>query len=101
MACSWLIVNENGDRKVVDLRTRTRKGVSAAVRRAAVALRDGDIISIDIPGGKLDVELSDEEIKRRLTELPPFQPKVTSGYLRRYAARVTSASTGAVLRDND
>ena len=40
MACSWLIVNENGDRKVVDLRTRTRKGVSAAVRRAKRAGRN-------------------------------------------------------------
>ncbi|MFH1646549.1 MAG: dihydroxy-acid dehydratase [Chloroflexota bacterium] len=73
----------------------------AAAGGPIAALRDGDIISIDIPGGKLDVELPDEELKSRLAELPPFQPKVTSGYLRRYAARVTSASTGAVLRDDD
>ena len=61
------------------------------------ALRDGDKIVIDIPGNKIDVELTDEEIKERLSQLPEFEPKIKTGYLRRYAERVTSASRGAVF----
>ena len=61
------------------------------------ALRDGDKIVIDIPGNKIDVELTDEEIKERLSQLPEFEPKIKAGYLRRYAERVTSASRGAVF----
>ncbi len=59
---------------------------------------DGDLISIDIPSRKLEVKVSQEEINKRLKELPLFQPRVTSGYLRRYAEKVTSASTGAVFK---
>jgi dihydroxy-acid dehydratase len=62
------------------------------------AVKDGDMITIDIPNRKLDIELSDAEIKSRLAGLPEFKPKVTSGYLKRYADLVTSASTGAVLK---
>jgi len=62
------------------------------------AVREGDIISIDIPNRKLEMKLSADEIGRRLAALPAFQPKVNSGYLRRYAQLVTSASTGAVLK---
>ncbi len=61
------------------------------------ALRDGDIISIDIRNYRLDVELSDKEIARRIASLPRFEPKISTGYLRRYAEKVTSASTGAVF----
>jgi dihydroxy-acid dehydratase len=62
-------------------------------------LKDGDIIHIDIPGRKLSVELSDEEIAaRRAAHVMP-EPKVKSGYLARYAKLVTSANTGAVLQD--
>jgi dihydroxy-acid dehydratase len=61
------------------------------------ALRDGDKIVIDIPGNKIDVELTYEEIKGRLSQLPEFEPKIKTGYLRRYAERVTSASRGAVF----
>lgn len=61
------------------------------------ALREGDIILIDIPGHKLDVELSEEEISNRLSALPKFEPKIKTGYLKRYAEKVTSASTGAVF----
>ncbi|MBI2861119.1 MAG: dihydroxy-acid dehydratase [Chloroflexi bacterium] len=61
------------------------------------ALRDGDIISIDIPGCRLDVELAPDEISRRLAAAGRFELKVTSGYLRYYADKVTSASTGAVF----
>jgi len=69
----------------------------AAARGPIAAVRDGDIISIDIPKCKLDVELSKAEIKDRLAELPPFKPKVTTGYLKRYSEKVSSASTGAVF----
>jgi dihydroxy-acid dehydratase len=69
----------------------------AAARGPIAAVRDGDIISIDIPKCKLDVELSKAEIKARLADLPPFKPKVTTGYLRRYSEKVSSASTGAVF----
>jgi dihydroxy-acid dehydratase len=69
----------------------------AASRGPIAALKDGDIINIDIPNYKLEVELSDEEIARRLAELPEFEPKVKMGYLRYYAEKVTSASTGAVF----
>ncbi|MBI2847088.1 MAG: dihydroxy-acid dehydratase [Chloroflexi bacterium] len=64
-------------------------------------LQDGDVISIDLEANRLDVELSDSEIKGRLAKLPPFKSKVKSSYLRRYASMVTSASTGAVLRNSD
>lgn len=60
-------------------------------------LKDGDIISIDIPNRKLEVKLSDEEIKKRKDEFVMPEPKVKSGYLARYAKLVTSANTGAVL----
>ncbi len=61
------------------------------------ALRDGDKIVIDIPDNKIDVELTEAEIKKRLSQLPEFEPKIKTGYLRRYAERVTSASRGAVF----
>jgi dihydroxy-acid dehydratase len=61
------------------------------------ALKDGDTISINIPGHKLDVELSDIEIDARLAALPNFEPKIKTGYLKRYSEMVASASTGAVF----
>ncbi|MBU2535126.1 MAG: dihydroxy-acid dehydratase [Chloroflexota bacterium] len=69
----------------------------AASRGPIAALKDGDIIVIDIPNYKLAVELTDEEMKRRLAQLPAFEPKVKSGYLKYYAEKVCSASTGAVF----
>lgn len=62
------------------------------------AVREGDIICIDIPAGRLDVQVPDEELKRRMAEWKAPQPRVTKGYLGRYARLVTSASTGAVLK---
>ncbi len=62
------------------------------------ALRNGDIIKIDIPNKKLEVELTKEEIENRLDELPDFEPKIKNGYLARYTKMVTSANTGAILR---
>jgi dihydroxy-acid dehydratase len=69
----------------------------AASRGPIAALKDGDIIKIDIENYKLDVELSDKEISERLGKLAEFEPKVKTGYLQRYAEKVTSASTGAVF----
>lgn len=69
----------------------------AALRGPIAALEDGDMIVIDIPNYKLDVELSEAEIARRLAKLGEFKPRVTSGYLRHYAQMVSSASKGAVF----
>jgi len=70
----------------------------AASRGPIAALRDGDIIKVDIPNYRLDVELSGKEISKRLAQLAGFEPKVKTGYLRYYAEKVSSASTGAVFR---
>ena len=64
-------------------------------------IQTGDIVDIDIPNNKLDVRLSDQEIERRLSDWKRPKPKVTTGYLARYAALVTSAATGAVLKVPD
>ncbi|MFC2066706.1 dihydroxy-acid dehydratase [Chloroflexota bacterium] len=69
----------------------------AASRGPIAALRDGDIISIDIPNYKLDVELTDKEVAERLAMLPDFEPRIKKGYLRYYTEKVCSASTGAVF----
>jgi dihydroxy-acid dehydratase len=61
-------------------------------------VHEGDAILIDIPGRKLTLEVSEEEIARRRANWAPPPPKVTEGYLYRYAKMVTSASTGAILR---
>jgi dihydroxy-acid dehydratase len=61
------------------------------------ALRDGDMINIDIANYRLDVELSETELAGRLAGLAPFEPKVKTGYLSRYIEKVTSASRGAVF----
>ncbi|MEK7354410.1 MAG: dihydroxy-acid dehydratase [Chloroflexota bacterium] len=70
----------------------------AASRGPIAAVANGDIIKIDIPNCKLEVELSDKEIAKRLAKLPDFEVRVKSGYLKRYAEKVSSASTGAVFR---
>ena len=61
------------------------------------ALNNGDIINIDIPNYRLDVELNDKQISERLARLAEFEPKVKTGYLRYYAEKVCSASSGAVF----
>ena len=69
----------------------------AASRGPIAALKDGDIVKIDIPHYKLEMELSDKEISERLARLDEFKPKIKAGYLRYYAEKVSSASTGAVF----
>ena len=61
-------------------------------------IEPGDIISIDIPRRRLELEVSDEELARRRRRWQPPAPKVRTGWLARYARFVTSASRGAVLR---
>ena len=71
----------------------------AAARGPIAAIRDGDIIQIDIAKRTLNVKLEPKEIQERLASLPPFTPKVKKGYLARYSRLVSSASTGAVFED--
>ena len=70
----------------------------AASRGPIAALNSGDIIKIDIPNYRLDVELDDKEIASRLARLADFEPRVKSGYLKDYTEKVLSASHGAVFR---
>jgi dihydroxy-acid dehydratase len=62
------------------------------------ALQDGDVVEIDVPGRELRVELSDDELRARLAAVAHPAPRYTKGVLARYAAAVSSASEGAVLR---
>jgi dihydroxy-acid dehydratase len=71
----------------------------AAAGGPLAAVQDGDSIHIDIPDRRLTLDVPRDELSRRLAKLPPWEPPVRSGYLLRYAERVTSASTGAVFRD--
>ena len=64
-------------------------------------VQDGDMIAIDIPGHKIDLLVSEEEIAARKAETVPQPPKQVSGYLKRYRAMVTSANRGAILDDEN
>ena len=61
-------------------------------------IQNGDMVNIDIPGRKLDVKLTAEEWEKRRSEWIKPAPKVTTGYLARYARLVSSGNTGAVLK---
>jgi dihydroxy-acid dehydratase len=63
------------------------------------ALRNGDIVDINMLDHKLEVELSKRELKQRLGSLPAFEPKIRTGYLGRYSDRVGSAAAGAVFTE--
>lgn len=69
----------------------------AAVGGPIALVEEGDIIQIDIPNNRLDVKVSEEELERRRAVWKPREPKVTSGYLARYASMVTSGNRGAIL----
>jgi len=62
------------------------------------AIKDGDMIEIDIPNKKINVKLSDEEIQERLSAWRAPEPKIKQGYMARYARGVSSASEGAVFK---
>jgi dihydroxy-acid dehydratase len=62
-------------------------------------IQEGDIVSIDIPAKKVELKVDDAELEQRRQKWQPPEPKITSGYVARYAKLVTSGSTGAVLKD--
>jgi dihydroxy-acid dehydratase len=70
----------------------------AAVGGPIGLLREGDIVEIDIPAGRLSVRLSDEELASRRAEWKPPKARFMSGYLAKYAHMATSAATGAILK---
>ena len=70
----------------------------AATGGPIAALREGDVVVIDIEKRRLDVELSDKEISARLAEWRPPLPRYASGVFHKYAALVSSASEGAITR---
>jgi dihydroxy-acid dehydratase len=61
-------------------------------------VKNGDLISIDIPKRKIDLLISSQEMKKRFASWKPSSPKINKGWLARYASMATSASTGAVLK---
>lgn len=69
----------------------------AAAGGPIAAVRDGDEITIDIPGRKLEVALSDEEIKKRLSQAKAPVREIPAGFMRRYVKLVGSAARGAIL----
>ena len=69
----------------------------AAVGGNIALVEEGDIIEIDIPANTINVLVSDEELKKRRAQWKPRQPRITHGYLARYAKLVTSGCKGAVL----
>ena len=72
----------------------------AAVGGPIALVEEGDIISIDIPGLKLELKVSDEELAARKAKWQPREPKGTTGYLKRYASLVTSGNRGAILKSS-
>ncbi|MFH1569491.1 MAG: dihydroxy-acid dehydratase, partial [Gemmatimonadota bacterium] len=64
------------------------------------ALRTGDVVRIDVTGKRIEARLSDEEIQRRLSAWRPPEPRVTRGFLARYARRVVPALEGGYLPDD-
>jgi dihydroxy-acid dehydratase len=72
----------------------------AAAGGPIALVHDGDRIRIDIPNRRLDLLVEPAELERRQAALSPFHPKVDTGWLRRYSWFVSSADTGAVLKDN-
>ena len=69
----------------------------AAVGGPIALVEEGDLIQIDIPNLSIHLDVSDEELAKRKANWTPREPKVTTGYLARYAAMVTSGNRGAIL----
>ena len=80
-----------------DAQRKSKRGAEAAVGGPIALVEEGDIISINIPELKLEIKVSDEEMQARKAKWQPREPKVTTGYLARYAAMVTSGNRGAIL----
>lgn len=72
----------------------------ASARGPIAIIQDGDTIDIDSEKRTLELKISDEEIAKRLEELPKFEQRVKRGWLGRYASQVTSANTGAVMKNS-
>ena len=70
----------------------------AAAKGEIAIIQEGDIIEIDITAGKINVQLSDEEIQKRMDAWVMPEPKIKDGWLSRYARLVTSADEGAILK---
>ncbi|MDE5852709.1 MAG: dihydroxy-acid dehydratase [Oscillospiraceae bacterium] len=70
----------------------------AAVGGPIALVEDGDIISIDIMANKIELKVDEQELELRSKKLKPRKPKITTGYLARYASLVTSGNTGAILK---
>ncbi len=73
----------------------------AAVAGTIAFVKEGDMIEIDIPHHKIELLVSDEELEKRKIGFEPKTPSIQTGYLKKYAAMVTSANTGAVLKVKD
>ena len=73
----------------------------AAVGGPIAMIQDGDIISIDIPANKIEVKISDAEMAERTSKWTPRKPRITTGYLARYASLVTSGNRGAILETKE
>ncbi len=69
----------------------------AASRGPIAVLKDGDLITIDIPNRKIEVKLSKQEIEKRFKSWKPVEPKIKTGYLARYSRMVKSADKGAIV----
>ena len=105
---TWLLVDMGLDKSVAIVTDGRFSGTSggpcighmvpeAMVGGPIAVLRNGDMIDIDIPSRTVTAEISDEEIKQRLTTWTPPEPKVTRGYLAHFAKHATSADKGAYL----
>jgi len=75
----------------------TQVGPEAAAGGPLAVVRDGDTIASDIPAGTIDLEVSEEELRRRLADWKPPAPKVKGGYLSVYARLARPAVRGAAL----
>jgi dihydroxy-acid dehydratase len=105
---TWMLVELGLDKSVAIVTDGRFSGTSggpcvghlvpeAMVGGPIAALRDGDIIAIDIPSRSLNVELSDDEIRQRLASWKAPEPKITKGYLAHFAKHAVSADKGAYL----
>jgi dihydroxy-acid dehydratase len=61
-------------------------------------IQEGDIIEVDIPNHSLNVKISDEEFEKRKENYQPREPKINTGWLKRYARLVQGANIGAILK---